>query len=92
MNFRLNKANALPTAIIGLILSIPFIYVTWFQPGASLLGILSLMLFIVGGPIFLIGVVMFFSKPMYGRYISTTHSDLSRIRFLLEQERINKYR
>lgn len=89
MKFILNKANALINLILGILLSLPFIYVSWFTKGASLLAIFSLFLLMIGGPLFFIGLVLFFSKTTHGDQ-STIQSDVSRIRHAMDQERINK--
>ena len=75
--------------IVGLMMCIPFIVVPPLTMPA--IAFFSILLFIVGLPMFFIGIVTLFVKESNGpRHGSYNDLDLSRIRFEAEQDRLNR--
>lgn len=82
------KLTAIILMIVGLLLSLPFVYGMIFSAPSVLMTLWDMMciiLLVIGGPTFMYGTASFFSRT-YGS-ASTTDIELGRIRYAVEQDR-----
>ena len=84
----LKKLGSVIATVVGFIMCLPFCWHMMFgahEPYMSLWTLFGVLLVVVGGPTFFIGLITLFGHRQAG-YTDTTQSDLARIRFASETQ------
>lgn len=91
----ISRTTAMMACIVGLAMVQPFIWIVMVfgthTPYMTLIQFMSIVGLIVGGPVFLFGLMHLICKSSYGPSASTTDLDISRIRYTVETDKIHKH-
>lgn len=90
----LSFTASIVVSVVGFVMTLPFLWFVAFaasSPYMSMFQFLSIIGIVIGAPMSVFGLVNLFTERSFGPSHSSSELDISRIRYTVETDKMNKH-